>query len=312
MPKLVINPRIPNNIRILDYRTCLNSSNEEVTKWYENGDLIILSNYRFETGRKVFNKVSLPNQKGKTKLMLHLDDVMHGEPPRDQEWGSIREQLTKQDVDFEEFKEAVRIANGELLRLSDTIFPYYKYSKRFCIYNLCEMLAHNMHFDSPEHARDFTQLRVFVNLDDFPRIWRIGGSLEEMVDDCYEAAGLKDTIGQHPRTFTRKTTLATFGDRYESGAHPRPMHSIAFQPGEVWFLNPNMRAHEVVYGRRILDGVFLFEKSGLLNPERFYPAMVEQMHRKHLGRSGYWWHSWKAEFRNAFQRFRSGVRNLFE
>jgi len=37
------------------------------------------------------------------------------------------------------------------------------------------------------------------------------------------------------------------------------MHSIAFQPGEVWFLNPNMLAHEVVYGRRVMDGVFLFE-----------------------------------------------------
>jgi hypothetical protein len=50
-----------------------------------------------------------------------------------------------------------------------------------------------------------------------------------------------------------------------------------------------MLAHEVVYGRRIMDGVFLFEASGLQNPERFYPVMVDRLHRKHLGPLGYWW-----------------------
>jgi hypothetical protein len=105
---------------------------------------------------------------------------------------------------------------------------------------------------------------------------------------------LKKTLAKHPRTFSRQTTLASFGDRYESGAHAYPMHSIAFQPGEVWFLNPNMLAHEVVYGRRIMDGVFLFEPSGLRNPQRFYPEIVDRLHRKHLGPFGYWWRKWRA------------------
>jgi hypothetical protein len=297
MARIIVNPRVPNRIRIVDYLKYAKASparSEELMEWYENGDLIVLSNYRFEAGRDLFHRVTFPNRKGSNKLLLHLDAARHGEAPREQHWESARESAKKCGVAVEEFEDAVRKANDELLEVSEKLFPNYRYLRRYCIYNLTEMLAHNMHFDSPQHAGDYTQLRAFVNVDIFPRIWRIGDSLEAMARNCYRSANLKNTIGQHVRTFTRQTTLASFGDRYESGSHPYPMHSIAFQPGEVWFLNPNMLAHEVVYGRRILDGVFLFESSGLQNPKRFYPEIVEQLHQEQLGKPGHWWHKQKA------------------
>lgn len=286
MAKIVLNPRVPNRIRTIDFRKYADGTaadSEELTRWYESGDLLILANYRFKAGQDVFHRVPFPNKRGHNKLILTLDEERHGEPPREEEWSAALENVAKTDVTPEQFTEAVRLANDELLALSDRLFPRYRYVTRFCIYNLTEMLAHNMHFDSPQHAGDFTQLRAFVNIDTFPRIWRIGGTLEQMVQNCYRSAELAKTIGKHPRMFSRQTTLASFGDRYESGAHPYPMHSIAFEPGEVWFLNPNMLAHEVVYGRRIMDGVFLFEASGLQDSERFYPTIVDRLHRKHLG-----------------------------
>lgn|GEM_PF-3246567 len=292
MPKLVINPRLDNRIRLVDYKQYRNATPEqsrELTNWYEGGDLLVLANYRFVAGREVFNKLLFPNRKSAKKLLLHTDAASHGEPPRQQQWDVIRELLVGSAVSFKQFEDAVTAANQELLALSDLLFQHYRYDKRYCIYNISEMLAHNMHFDSPAHAQDFSQLRAFVNLDDFPRIWRVGQSLEEMVGECYWSAGLRETIGKHPREFSRATTLGAYGDRYESGAHAYPMHSIAFQPGEVWFLNPNMMAHEVVYGRRILDGVFLFGEEGLLNKDRFYPNIVNDLHTKHLGHARHWW-----------------------
>jgi len=292
MPKLVINPRIANPIRMVDYSLYCGASeekSEELARFYENGDLIILKNFTFAAGRETFNKVTLPNQRGKTKLFLHIDEKLHGEPPREREWNSIKEQLETGDVSFKEFRSAVGDANEELINICENLFPFYKYKRKFCIYNLSEMLAHNLHFDSPEHAGEFTQLRAFVNLDNFPRIWRIGEKLEQIVDDCYEMGNLQNTIAKHPREFTRQTTRSAFGDRYESGAHRYSMHSIAFQPGEVWFLNPNMLAHEIVYGRRILDGAFLFDASYLRNPQRFYPKIVETLHKEHLGSTAYSW-----------------------
>ena len=292
MPKLVINPRVPNRIRLIDwkqYRDATSEQSRNLTTWYENGDLLVLANYRFRAGREVFNKLLFPNRKEAKKLLLHTNSENHGEAPRARPWEMIRELVKNTDVPFKDFENAVTNANAEIISVCDKLFQHYRYSKRFCIYNLSEMLAHNMHFDSPSHSDDFTQLRVFVNLDDFPRIWRVGGSLEEMVDACYWSAGLRDKMGCHSREFSRATTLSVFGDRYESGAHPFPMHSIAFQPGEIWFCNPNTIAHEVVYGRRLLDGVFLFNQEGLQDPKRFFPNIVEGLHKQHLGPVRYWW-----------------------
>ncbi len=50
----------------------------------------------------------------------------------------------------------------------------------------------------------------------------------------------------------------------------------------------------MVYGRRILDGVFLFEESGLRNPKRYYPNIIDRLHRKHLGPLGHWLEKRKA------------------
>jgi hypothetical protein len=292
MAKIVRNPNVPNRIRTVDYRLYANAPEKlssEITDWYESGYLLILQNYTFEAGCDIFNQVLFPNQKYAAKTILHVDEEAHGEPPRKREWEGMAKLLEQTDITLEEFQAAVGAANAELMRVADSLFPFYRYDKRYCVYNLTEMLAHNMHFDSPQHAGQSSQLRMFANLDRFPRIWRVGDTIENASSDCYRSAKLHTTIGLHPREFTRATTLANFGDRYNSGAHNRPMHSIAFQPGEVWFLNPNMLAHEVVYGRRMLDGVFLFDRSQLRNPDRFYPAIVERQHREQLGPLRYWW-----------------------
>jgi hypothetical protein len=309
MAKIVRNPDVRDRIKMVDYKLCARPDelSAELTDCYENGSLLILQNYTFEAGCSTFNKVLFPNKKFAAKTILHVDEEAHGEAPRKREWEEMGKLLKGTKVSLEEFRSAVGAANAELVRLADALFPYYRYEKRYCVYNLTEMLAHNMHFDSPQHAGEFSQLRIFVNLDHFPRIWRVGDAIEQVAGDCYASAKLEETIGQHPRQFTRATTLATFGDRYHSGAHNRPMHSIAFQPGEVWFLNPNMVAHEVVYGRRLLDGVFLFDASYLRNPERYYPAIVEKLHKEQLGGSGYWWRSQKAALP---ARLRNGLSRL--
>jgi hypothetical protein len=94
--------------------------------------------------------------------------------------------------------------------------------------------------------------------------------------------------------------LAAFGDRYDSGGNIQPKHTAAFQPGEVWFLNPNMLAHEVVYGKRLLDAVFLFDQSGLLDKSRYFPAIAERVHKQKLSPAGYW-------ARRVFNRLKAAV-----
>ena len=307
MPKIVKNPELETNIRFFDHRLLSSDCGDDLktlAQWYENGDLIVLTHYRFGSGVDIFNRLLFPNEKRAKKLMLHKGEEQHGTVERKKDWAVAKELLTKSDVTIEQFEAAVCEANQELISLVEKLFPLYPYKTRLCIYNISEMLCHNMHFDSPQHAGDMTQLRAFVNLDQFPRIWRLGRRLEEVAGEHYRNAGLRHTIGDHPREFTRATTQTAFGNRYNSGNHSEPMHSIAFQPGEVWFLNPNMTAHEVVYGRRLLDAVFMFEKDGLLDKKRFYPNVMREIHSDALGDTRLTWIEKAQAIKKSIRRFR--------
>lgn len=127
MPKIVRNPRIRDNIRIVDYRTYFNGTPErqtELTDWYERGEVIVLSNYRFDAGRKVVADIAFPN--GTKKLRLHSAGLNHLDAPREREWGEVREILNNDAANVAEFEAAVAAANAELIRLVDGLFPRYR------------------------------------------------------------------------------------------------------------------------------------------------------------------------------------------
>jgi hypothetical protein len=90
MPKIVRNPRIRDNIRLVDYKQYFRAGSDrqtELMEWYERGDLLVLTNYRFDAGREFLSKIIFPN--GTKKLMLHTADIDHGEGPREREWNEV-------------------------------------------------------------------------------------------------------------------------------------------------------------------------------------------------------------------------------
>lgn len=282
MAKIVRNPTIPDNIRIIEYSDFAHATiakQEELMRLYEAGHLLILRGYRFRSGRDVFPEVNLPNERRFKKIFLTTRDNPHDDSDRDEEWKAIRDGIPSVEL-FDRFSEAVISANTELFSLIASLFPAYAYTRRLCSYSLTETLCHNLHFDSPQHAGTSAQVRAFVNIDAFPRIWGLGESLEKVAIRNYVAVGLDRTIGGEPREFTRTLTAGAFGSRADNGLHAAPKHCIAFQPGEIWFLNPNFTAHEVMYGRRLLDGIFLFDEASLLDRSRYYPRVISAIHEE--------------------------------
>jgi hypothetical protein len=66
MPKIVINPRIPNNIKIIEYSDYVSGGAEksrELAPLYEAGHLIVLKGYKFKSGIDFFTTVNFPNTK---------------------------------------------------------------------------------------------------------------------------------------------------------------------------------------------------------------------------------------------------------
>jgi hypothetical protein len=284
MPKIIRDPEIADNVRIVDYRLYADAGPErqnELMDLYESGLLLVLKNYHFPVGRGFFEQLTFPNDRRSKKMILSTPENEHHDVPRDEPWRVVDEIFAGDRERRDAFRRHVVEANTEAFRLVDALFPRYRYTRKMCIYNLTEMFGHNLHFDSPAHAEESTQLRMFINLDDQPRIWHLSQSLEEVARRHYRRLGMERMVGENVREFTRRLTQGVFGTRYQSGSHAEHRHSILFYPGEVWCLNPNMTAHEVVYGRRLLDIVFLFEEDQLRNRDRYYPTIVRRLHAEH-------------------------------
>jgi hypothetical protein len=96
------------------------------------------------------------------------------------------ELLHNDEALISEFYRNVAAANSEVFRLIESLFPLYNYTKKLCVYNLTEMLCHNLHFDSPQHANEKSQVRIFINIDNFPRIWHLSESLESVAHRNYD------------------------------------------------------------------------------------------------------------------------------
>ncbi|MFN7589875.1 MAG: hypothetical protein ACK501_06690 [Planctomycetota bacterium] len=305
MPKVILDPAIPDNVRLLDYREYAHAGpdkQDELMDLYEAGFLLVFKNYRFQVGRGFFDTLRFPDDRKSKKMILSTPDNPHQDVPRDQVWRVVDEIFGADEAQRAEFQRQVVAANTEVFRLVDSLFPRYGYTRRLCIYNLTEMFAHNLHFDSPKHAEESTQLRMFVNLDSQPRIWHLSESLEAIAARHYRRLGMERAAGENMREFTRQLTQGVYGSRYQSGSHREHRHSILFQPGEVWCLNPNMTAHEVVYGRRLLDVVFLFERQHLRHPERFYPEIVRRLHAEHGTSWRLWLHRLRGRVARLWQR----------
>lgn len=200
---------------------------------YASGKVLVLRGHRFQAGRQVLCRTTLPATPGRTRIVLAAAD---GDPrdasPRAADlipegWRFLCQAALGDDLAASvALRDAVRAANGELDDLVAALFPCCRFARRCFVYDLAEAFGPGPCYDGADTgSKPQVQLRAFVNLDDLPRLWYVG----------VPATGASGASG---------------------ASAARRRHSVLFKPGEVWFANTAITPHEVIYGRRLLEGVF--------------------------------------------------------
>lgn len=131
--------------------------------------------------------------------------------------------------------------------LTEMLFGYDLPAKSSRSYRPLITEGEPLHFDTFNIDCGTTALMALLNFDVEPRRWRIGYSFREM---CRQhgpqveqlLAGLRPD--ESPSSPLRAATISGSGP-LGPGA---PVHHINFAPGTVWFANPKVLSHEVVYG----------------------------------------------------------------
>lgn len=171
---------------------------------------------------------------------------------------------------------------GGLLPVYRAVFADYAFEKKKVVWRLSTLMNENMHFDVYAEERSEHFARMFINLDNQPRIWQTSWTIDDLV------AKLK---GRIPESAIREKSRADlwkelsftlFGPSPQEWWDDQPHHVAYFEPGDVWIVDSRQVAHQIFYGRRALSIDFSVARESMRDPSRHYLAFVDRFRAENL------------------------------
>lgn len=204
-------------------------------KLIEKPGFIILDNYKWQTDLTYFRKYQLDIKYDKSEYYKHhLYD--------------------------EEFQEIRKKLKQEIRNLYCTLFPKYKFNDQthysFRPYVSCN---ESMHFDTRTNKDLF--LTSYINLDILPRIYQLSYTFPYLAKKHpkYIRPLKKIHIGNQ----IRQDILTNKGPLH-FGA---PKHTLLLNYGTIWFFDPHLISHQVIFGRMAMGYMLEVSNSSNLRPQ---------------------------------------------
>jgi hypothetical protein len=278
MATIQLSPAIPNNIVELTI-----NDREELQDAYERGDLIILKGVRIEADFEFLSsiRVPAPDNKRKKYFLTHPSQYAM-DRNRDDVWQYFRNRVFPDDpLGFARFQDEVQRVNTQILEIGEQAFSCYP--KRCCplTWKFQAVKGENLHIDNIDGCDRAARLRVFINLSTSQRVWGLGGHLRSYADAHFESADLRRHAGAAYR-FNQTLSLAAFGRSIDDCSDRYPRHIVRFAPGEVWFVNSTVVAHQVLSGDLLAIGSFVFPYRAYKHREQALPSIVSDICRDRM------------------------------
>lgn len=259
------------HLPFLDPLTHRDSLGDLIVSWYEKGDVIIFDkpwlklDLEFLRSLPVLETAEMYLKKAKPKaLLLPLNAESFPE--------HILGKMFPGDLEkAHRYQEQILTVTEQICRFVDYTFPGYKiidrdrYSWRFAMTE-----NEGLHWDSYGlEPDDSSSVRVFVNLDDQPRVWEVSHKVETVIEAYKVKKNLRRHKDMHPNLLNAQLNL-------DLPLKKLPRHRVEFAPLSMWLVNSQIVGHEIVYGRKMLAYTFRVDPSTLRNPENDFVKRVRR------------------------------------
>ncbi|MBI3419244.1 MAG: hypothetical protein HY053_03830 [Proteobacteria bacterium] len=154
--------------------------------------------------------------------------------------------------------------NAQLRQGLSTMFPkYYSLKEANITWRLTETHQEGMHLDIFRQGapllpadKESHRLKLFINIDTEPRLWRISRTLPDILKNCRDQLppALPDDVNVINNVIDRLGVLKS-----------QPYHEIAYPGMSAVIANGETVSHEVIYGRRTVAAEFFCDKNDMLN-----------------------------------------------
>ena len=156
------------------------------------------------------------------------------------------------------------------LPLYESLFSGYRFKRRQVVWRLNTVRNENMHVDT--YVDDFADhfARLFINLDDQPRIWSTSWTLDELYARFGDQLPREMLFNSDPGEIHKAINQAAFGGRSTVWWDKQPRHVAYFDPGDVWAVDSRQVSHQIFYGRRAVSIDFFVDRESMVKPKRHY------------------------------------------
>lgn len=253
---------------------------------YEANRLVILKDFRLPVDLEPLSRMSAdldqiedPAVRRRVKKLTATNVFEDGARGLDVR-RAIREVLCRgDDALFEGVRQTMADAHRIVLDLYATCFPDYSPAQRLIpSVRLTQTLFENLHWDNHQIDDDFQQVRIFCNLDQRPRIWNLSHNFVSYARSVYDGHDLSRFSGKDPNQLNDYICGNILGGTANACTDDLARHVVAFEPGEVWFGESRMLAHQIYYGERAMVYMFFVDPDRMLDKDRRFNQQVEALH----------------------------------
>ena len=291
MTTIIKNPKIADYFCEVSYPDVL-TKESGIAPLFESGKLILLQDYPLDLDYSFLNTISFVDaqqsltgkdvdriQKLSYKRILSID-------PR-----SLKNDLQKAifEKSFEGdskalryYQEQVKQGHQKILQLFQDLFPRYDCFDLNGTWRFTPTLFENLHWDNFPAMDDRHQARIFINIDQNPRIWHTSHPLEDYCQDNYHQFNLaqfKDTNPNDIINFMDRQVLGGMNNRCLDGLE---RHSIAFEQGDIWLADSRLISHQIYQGNRAAIYMFHIKPESMHDPEMRFNRRIARLHQQLL------------------------------
>jgi hypothetical protein len=270
---LFINPKLPNYFVAAPDVTSAETARSFVDE-FESGKVVTFPNLKAQIDHEFWSTLDTSKYPALRKFGASLvsDDSLNVH--------LHREALLARGVDLEVVKALCRqfqAIYATLLPAYRAVFGEYEFTKRKVVWRLKTLMNENMHLDIYDEERSDHFARMFINLDDQPRIWQTSWTADDLVEQLRKKIRVREIVHKSRADLWKEITFSAFGKSPEEWWDDQPRHVAYFAPGDVWIVDSRQVAHQIFYGRRALSIDFSVCAQSMRDSSRHYLSFVDRL-----------------------------------
>ncbi len=281
------NAEVPDNFLVLEEKESFGeyarAYGDDLARHYENRGIIYMPRIPIHFDRDFFQLLTFPKILKKVGTAEFIDAPLIVRDGASLQWNErhILGKLFPQKEAALYAQAQIASFNAQLRKGLAQLFPrYYSLDEGNISWRLTETQPEGLHFDVfnngqpfPKAAQDLHRVKIFVNIDAAPRIWRTGLDMPGVLRACR---------GELPDALPADINVISHVMDKRRVMLDMPTHKVEYPALSAILVNAELVAHEVLFGRRMVAGEFFCHSRDMLEPAlHSYAAVRDWLAENH-------------------------------